>query len=65
MSGARALWLIVGLAWLAVGGIVGMLLAESGWDWLFFALTASPLVVGAWQWWRLRASRDDVAEDAR
>ncbi|MFT4198158.1 MAG: hypothetical protein QM601_09655 [Pseudoxanthomonas sp.] len=65
MTGARALWLVVALALLAVAGIVGMLLAEHGWDGLFFALTALPPAVGAGCWWRLRAPRDAAAGDRR
>ncbi|KAF1049782.1 hypothetical protein [Xylophilus sp.] len=54
MTGARTLAAAVALALACVGGIVGMLLADGGWDWLFFAMTALPLAVGAWRWWRLR-----------
>lgn len=55
MTGARAIRRILLLALLALGGIVGMLLAGGGWDWLFFAMTALPLLVGACCWWRLRS----------
>ncbi len=54
MTGARAIWLVLALALLALAGIVGMLLADGGWDWLFFAMLLLPPAVGAWQWWRLR-----------
>ncbi len=47
MNARRTLSLVVVLALLCVGGIVGMLLADGAWDWLFFALTALPLVIGA------------------
>lgn len=57
MTGARAMRLVIVLALLAVGGIVGMLLADGGWDWLFFAMTALPLTVGAGCGWRLRSRR--------
>jgi len=53
MTGARAMWLVVALALVSVAGIVGMLLAESGWDGLFFAMTALPLAAGLWFWWRV------------
>ena len=52
MTGARAMWLVVALAAVSVAGIVGMLLAEGGWDWLFFAMTALPLAAGLWFWRR-------------
>ncbi|MGB3394347.1 MAG: hypothetical protein WA956_11075 [Stenotrophomonas sp.] len=55
MTGARAMWLVVALAAVSVAGIVGMLLAESGWDWLFFAMAALPLPAGLW--FRHRAAR--------
>jgi hypothetical protein len=48
MTGARAMWLVMALALVSVAGIVGMLLAEGGWDWLFFAMTALPLAAGSW-----------------
>ncbi|UYC10636.1 hypothetical protein [Xanthomonas sp. CFBP 8445] len=56
MTGLRALCLLVVLALAAVGGIVGMLLAEGALDRLCFALAASPLLVGAGCWWWLRRS---------
>jgi len=52
MTGARAMWLVVALALVSVAGIVGMLLAESGWDGLFFAMMALPLAAGLWFWRR-------------
>lgn len=48
MTGARALWLLLALAALAVTGIVGMLLAAGVWDALFFAMATAPLLVGLW-----------------
>ncbi|MFT3762235.1 MAG: hypothetical protein QM761_06405 [Pseudoxanthomonas sp.] len=54
MTGARAIWLVSLLALVAIAGIVGMLLAGGGWDWLFFAMAALPPAVGGWCWWRLR-----------
>ncbi|MFT4248472.1 MAG: hypothetical protein QM581_10675 [Pseudomonas sp.] len=55
MTGARAMWLISALALVCLGGIVGMLLADSGWDWLFFAMATSPLASGCGWWWRHRS----------
>lgn len=60
------------LALLAIGGIIGMLLAGGiVWDRLFFALTALPLVIGAWRGWTHRQTgrrapagvRDDGGDD--
>ncbi|SBV36688.1 hypothetical protein STPYR_11618 [uncultured Stenotrophomonas sp.] len=55
VTGARAMWQVVALAAVSVAGIVGMLLAEGGWDGLFFAMTALPLAAGLW--FRHRAGR--------
>lgn len=38
------------MALLSVAGIIGMLLVDSALDWVFFALTALPLVVGGWRY---------------
>ncbi len=45
---------VVLLALVGAGGLVGMLLADGGWDTLFFALTALPLMVGGWRAYALR-----------
>ncbi len=55
MTGGRALARVAVLAVVAILGIVGMLLAEGGWDGVFFAMAALPLAVGSWCWWRFRA----------
>lgn len=65
MTGARALCLVLALALVAIGGIVGMLLAEGAWDRLCFAMTALPLLVGAGCCWRMRRSRSDAARPRR
>jgi hypothetical protein len=49
----RTYALVALLALLGIAGIVGMLLSESAWDALFFAMAAAPLGFGAW---RLRRS---------
>jgi uncharacterized protein (UPF0261 family) len=46
-SAARTLGLVLVLALLSIGGLVGMLLAGGGWDLAFFALTALPLAVAS------------------
>jgi bacteriorhodopsin len=56
MNGRRTLALVLVLALICIAGIVGMLLSDSALDWLFFAMTAAPLLIGAWRW---RASRAD------
>lgn len=55
MSG-RAYALVAVLALLGIVGIVGMLLSESAWDVVFFAMAAVPLAFGAWRRWRLRCA---------
>lgn len=40
------LFRIMLLSLLSVTGITGMLLAESGWDWIFLILAAFPLLLG-------------------
>ncbi len=37
---------VVLMALVAIGGIVGMLLAEGAWDWLFLTLASLPLLIG-------------------
>jgi len=47
MSRQHPLTLVIVLSLLAIGGIIGMLLAESGLlDGIFFALAALPLLIG-------------------
>lgn len=36
----------------SLAGFFGLFLLEGGWDYAFFALSALPLVVGAWHWRR-------------
>lgn len=54
MNGRRTLALVLVLALICIAGIVGMLLSDSALDWLFFAMTAAPLLIGAWRWWKSR-----------
>ncbi|MDM4772712.1 hypothetical protein [Solimonas sp. SE-A11] len=51
-DGARSQVLkrVLVMALLSVAGIIGMLLVDSALDWVFFALTALPLVVGGWRY---------------
>ncbi|MDQ1093667.1 membrane protein DedA with SNARE-associated domain [Xanthomonas sacchari] len=56
MTGARAIALLLMLALAAMGGLVGMLLAEGGLDRVCLALAVAPLLVGAGCWWRWRRS---------
>lgn len=58
MSGRRALIILVVLALVCDAGIVGMLLSDNGWDWLFLAMAALPLAFGVWCW---RARHRDAA----
>jgi hypothetical protein len=44
-SSRGTLGLVLVLALLSIGGLIGMLLAGGGWDLAFFALTALPLAV--------------------
>lgn len=57
MNGRRTLTLVLVLALICIAGIVGMLLSESALDWLFFAMTAAPLLIGAWRWWASRGNK--------
>lgn len=43
VTGRRTMGLVLVLALLSIGGLIGMLLAGGGWDLAFFALTALPL----------------------
>ncbi len=61
VGGRRTMRLVVALALLAMAGIIGMLLVESAWDWLFLALAALPLGVGAWCWRTQRRTKDAMA----
>jgi|GEM_PF-5414532 len=44
------LTLVLILALICIGGLVGMLLAEGIWDWMFLVLSSSPLIIGGWRW---------------
>lgn len=65
MTGARALCLVLALALVAIGGIVGMLLADGAWDRAYFAMTALPLLVGAGCGWRMRRTPHDATRRRR
>lgn len=58
MIGRRAITVLVVMALVCDAGIVGMLLSNSGWDWLFLAMATAPLAFGAWCW---HARRGKVA----
>ena len=55
---------IVLLALISAAGVVGMLVAQGARDWLFFALAALPLLLGAamvaWRSGRRSATRRDA-----
>lgn len=48
------LQLVLVLALISIGGLVGMLLAEGIWDWVFLCCSMLPLVIGGWRWVSLR-----------
>ncbi|HET8880741.1 MAG TPA: hypothetical protein VFM56_01075 [Solimonas sp.] len=51
MSGRRTLLLVVALALLCAGAIIGMLLVDGGaLDRLLFVVAALPLAYGFWRW---------------
>lgn len=54
MSGPARLVLLLILAALSASGIVGMLLVNSNWDYLYLALAAMPLLLGIWRHARTR-----------
>lgn len=54
MTGRRTMTLVVALALVTCIGIVGTLLADGGWDRVFFGMTLLPLPVGAGCAWRSR-----------
>lgn len=54
LTGASALRMVLGLALAAIGGIVGMLLTDGGWGFVFFSMTIMPLIVGGFCSWRFR-----------
>ncbi|MFT4047734.1 MAG: hypothetical protein QM661_13720 [Solimonas sp.] len=58
MNGRRTLWLVVALALLSAGAIIGMLLVENpAGDALLFVAAALPLLAGAWCWRRQQRPR--------
>lgn len=61
MTGLRALGLTILLAAIAIGGIVGMLLAEGILDWAFFAMAATPLAAGLGCWRRAKRQAKPTA----
>lgn len=61
VDGRRTMRRVVALALLAMAGIIGMLLVENAWDWLFLAMAALPLGVGAWCWRAQRRAKDATA----
>lgn len=65
MTRRGAVPLVVGLAVLAVAGIVAMLLVDGVADGAGFALAALPLVVGGWAAWSRRRQARDAANGER
>lgn len=56
MIGARAIILITSMALLCIVGLIGMLVADSAWDFCFFLLTILPLLFGSIVLWRKSSS---------
>jgi len=55
MNAGRAMLLVILLALLSIGGLIGMVLAHSAWaDGLLLSVAALPLAVGLWRWRGLR-----------
>lgn len=54
MTRGRGLRFALGLALVAIVGIVGMLFAGGPWDALYFALAAAPIGLGLRGWWQAR-----------
>ncbi len=54
MKGRRTMRLVLTLALLSVGGLIGMLVATNDWDLAYFLLSALPIVVGGWCAWLMR-----------
>ena len=51
MNGRRTLSLVIVLALISAGGIIGMLLVDGGlWDKVLFIVAALPLIYGFWRW---------------
>jgi len=50
------------LALVSIAGIAGMLLAQGGWEWIFFILAALPLGA-AMIVWRIRATIGRFCDD--
>ncbi|WP_269791072.1 hypothetical protein [Stenotrophomonas sp. Iso1] len=57
MTGKRAIIVITSMAILSIIGLIGMLVAEGGWDVCFFLLAILPLVVGAVGLWHRSSAR--------
>ena len=58
MSARTRLLPLLALALLSAGSIIGMLLVDNAWDYVFLSLAASPLIVGAERVWRQRKTRE-------
>lgn len=56
MNVSYSLRSIVTLMLLSAAGIIGMLLADGAWDWVFLALASLPVLLGGYGAWRHRAS---------
>ena len=50
MKGQNILKLVIAMALVSAGGIIGLLLASGPTDWLLLLLAALPLGVGLWRW---------------
>ena len=50
MKGRNALKLVIVMALVSAGGIIGLLLAGDVLDWALLVLAALPLGVGLWRW---------------
>lgn len=56
MSARAPLLRIVALALLSIGGLVGMLVTATAWDWAFLSLSVLPISIGIWRLWVQRRS---------
>lgn len=52
---SRTLLWLCGLNLVVVAGLIGMLLGQGFIDLLMLMLACSPMLYGAWCWWRKRA----------
>lgn len=57
MSARRRLLPLLALAVLSAGSIIGMLIVDGAWDYVFLSLAASPLLIGAERMWTQRKPR--------